>query len=466
MPEKSFQVLIFTVILAGVLGAIHPVGYVITIAPILFVFFHVYSVQQICNHLWIILIIALFFGAYLSIPGYDNYYLFRLILPIQCLFFLMNNKLDFYFMKINQVYVILLTLWILSGLLSLFIANDINLGFRYLSYMLEICYLFLLSVFYINKENAYKEVAKVILVIYHIAIIIGLVEVTTGWHMRLSSAYVYVTTTIKYQPTGFLYNPNDYALLLCILFPLVIVYIDDHYGNKIKWIWKTSITVLTVFLVISTYSRIGMISLFLSLLLLIIYRFRKNSIYILGIILSVLYMYCICTSTGKELFEKIYISFTDKGTSTTARTELYSTLWEIIRDTNFVGVGAGNMPLELTKYLLGYTQVDGGYTTGHNFWLESLGNIGLLGFIILVIVMFIYFYNSVYVLLNVESRSLIVIVPLLIGISFVGSSIALSTILEKRFLWFLLWIGVCLMKNIKKSRRSYKNEANEVQSSM
>ncbi|PEF43423.1 hypothetical protein CON22_26100 [Bacillus cereus] len=449
MKMSSYEIIIILLLLAGIVGSIYPIAYGFIILPIIGIILSLFSIKKICYYLWIVLVLTVFFGAYISIPGYENYYLFRFLLPIHIvLFFVSNlNKLNSAFINKYKLYFILFILWTSSCVMSLFIADNISLGLRYLNYMFENFYLFFLSVYYIDGEKEYRKITKVILLVFHIAILIGIIEVTTGWHMRLSSANVYITTTIANQPTGFLYNPNDFALLLCILFPIVVAYINDYYVGILKWIWQVGIIFITIFLVVSTYSRIGMLCIFFSILTLIIYRYKKNSIYILGFLMPVVFIFCTYSSSGVGLFQKVYASFTDKGTSTTAREELYSTSWKIVNDSNFLGVGAGNAPLELSKYMQGYTQAgEIGYITGHNFWLESMGNLGVIGFIIIISIFILYFYQSVTLLSLNKIKGVVAIAPLLIGITFVGSSIALSTILEKRFLWLMLWLCICISR--------------------
>ncbi|PEY80509.1 hypothetical protein CN353_31555 [Bacillus cereus] len=451
MNIVSFKMALTIILVAGIFGAIYPIAYSLIILPVLSIIFSLCSIKKVCYYLWILLIITVFLGPYVSIPGYENYYLFRILLPIHFVLFIVSNfnKSSINFIQGYKLYYVLVILWISSAILSLLMTNNLSLGMRYLNYMFEICYLFLLCTFYIDGEKVYRDIGRVILWMFHLAIFIGIIEVLTGWHMRLSSAHVYITTTIANQPTGFLYNPNDYALLLCILFPIVIAYIDNYCVSIMKWIWQIVIMISVIFLVISTYSRIGMLCLILIIFILIFYRFKKNSVYIIGILMPIVYFYFTYTVSGSELFKKLYASFVDKGTSTAVRGELYKALWQIVMDSNFLGVGAGNVPVELNKYMLGYTKVgEVGYTTGHNFWLESMGNIGIVGFFVIVSIMIIYFYQSIILITLKKDKSIIFLIPLLIGIAFMGTSIALSTILEKRFLWLILWIGICISRKI------------------
>ncbi|EUJ26553.1 O-Antigen polymerase family protein [Listeria grayi FSL F6-1183] len=147
---------------------------------------------------------------------------------------------------------------------------------------------------------------------------------------------------------------------------------------------------------------------------------------------------------GKHLTDIVYSSFTDKDTSTSARENLYKLLWKICKDSHFLGVGAGNVPPKLNALILGYTSDSDAYTTGHNFWLETLANIGIVGFVFFIGILALLLYQ---IIKRISTNPPIYgIVALLIWLSFVGSTIALSTILEKRFLWFVLAVSITMIQ--------------------
>ncbi|EUJ26554.1 O-Antigen polymerase family protein [Listeria grayi FSL F6-1183] len=83
--------------------------------------------------------------------------------------------------------------------------------------------MFFICFYNLKSKKTIYQFARLATYIFVLNIVIGLIEVKTGMHMKLSAAKVYVTTTIANQPTGFLYNPNDFALFLNILYPIVIL---------------------------------------------------------------------------------------------------------------------------------------------------------------------------------------------------------------------------------------------------
>ncbi|GEL93044.1 hypothetical protein EVI01_23810 [Enterococcus villorum] len=157
------------------------------------------------------------------------------------------------------------------------------------------------------------------------------------------------------------------------------------------------------------------------------------------------------TSFGRNLLEIISNSFENKTTSTSARTELYEHLWKISRDSHFLGIGAGGAPKKLDSLFLGFENTDtSAAVTGHNFFLETLANLGALGFLGMAAVLLYLFVLQVKLYGNSYMRKnkylmLYPIVSFLMLMTFFGATIALSTTLEKRFLWFGLALAYVLV---------------------
>ncbi|EIA19359.1 polymerase of teichuronic acid repeating units, partial [Listeria fleischmannii subsp. coloradonensis] len=340
-------------------------------------------------------------------------------------------------------YILLLILLLLISVCSLFVADYVELGLRYCYFMVEIICIFILCFYHLKNKKQMKKLFQIISSIFNISLVLGLVENLTGWHLWLSGSNVYVTLTSKLQPTGFLYNTNDYALFMGILYPFaayLFLEMKHKYLGRLLYIVTTF---LTLYIIISTYSRIGMLVAIISITTVYFYQFKKRGSIILFILTPVLFLIIKFTSIGGLMSKTVYSAYTDKFTSTDAREHLYLLLIKIIRDSNFIGVGAGNVPNKLNNLLLGYTS--DGYTTGHNYWLETFGNLGFVGFIVCICIFILFLFQLLKSGCLKKSP-----IPLLIWIAFLGASIALSTILEKRFLWFILAVGICLIKQAYK----------------
>ncbi|MFC0491153.1 Lipid A core - O-antigen ligase and related enzymes [Listeria grayi] len=431
------------VITIGLLGTVNMFFY--ALVPIWFVLLIVFQLKlsELQNYLWWIIVISIFFGAYLSIPGHESFYLFRFVLPVYLVIFFMNNKTDIKRFWTYSYYLFLLSGYLLASICSVFLADSKVLGVRYCYFIFEIVCMFFICFYNLKSKKTIYQFARLATYIFVLNIVIGLIEVKTGMHMKLSAAKVYVTTTIANQPTGFLYNPNDFALFLNILYPIVIL---NLYKLKKRWfvISYLVLTSATAYVIISTYSRIGMLCFAISVLVTSSYIFREKLIYFSVTLFPICLFSAMYSPLGKHLTDIVYSSFTDKDTSTSARENLYKLLWKICKDSHFLGVGAGNVPPKLNALILGYTSDSDAYTTGHNFWLETLANIGIVGFVFFIGILALLLYQ---IIKRISTNPPIYgIVALLIWLSFVGSTIALSTILEKRFLWFVLAVSITMIQ--------------------
>lgn len=97
---------------------------------------------------------------------------------------------------------------------------------------------------------------QLITIFFSLNLVVGIIETILGWHLPLSGSNVYITTTSQFQPTGFLFNTNDYALLLAILYPVAANYLLEFKRKNLGLILYIVVTVMTIYVVVSTYSRL------------------------------------------------------------------------------------------------------------------------------------------------------------------------------------------------------------------
>lgn len=139
-----------------------------------------------------------------------------------------------------------------------------------------------------------------------------------------------------------------------------------------------------------TYSRLGIISISLEVMI-VFWVYMRRSIIFIPFFISV---YLLISSFGDKgyllkVLKVIQEAFTKKGASTNERIQIYSTSWDIVQDSHFIGVGAGNVPIQIKNYWLGHQSVNHLYKAVHNFWLESMGGIGFFALSIVVLYIFI-----------------------------------------------------------------------------
>ncbi|MBA3925823.1 O-antigen ligase family protein [Listeria sp. W9-0585] len=277
-------------------------------------------------------------------------------------------------------------------------------------------------------------------------LMIGVWECLTGNHLSQSGSLFYETTTSAFQPTGFQFNTNDFASLLTIFFPIVIMHIFTWKRKLIMLSGLLSVGSLSLYLVIMTNSRLAMVVLILEIFILLfgwskIWSFV--AVYVLGIgalLVSTFH----ASDFVQKLLGMVANSFTDKGDSTTERMQMYYASWDMIKQSNFMGIGAGNLPIRLDEYMYGFERVSDNYWAPHNYWLEALANGGLLAFIPLLAFFIGYHIFAIRYWVK-EKYSAASAIPLLIGIAFVAASIGLSSTIDKRHLSLGIGIGLALL---------------------
>ncbi|CAM4304788.1 O-antigen ligase family protein [Listeria booriae] len=409
----------------------------------------------------IILLCAGFFGPYLGLPAMENIFLFRVLLPIHLVLFLFFYKKDWERIRKVRIFLWLYIFFIFAMGITLFWTDSLGESLRYIYFLFEWLYIFFICVYFLKDVKSYRVFAKCTVVLYILFISIGLWEVITGMHLPRSGSTFYITTTSEHQPTGFQFNTNDYAALLTILFPVVINEMSK-WKKRAAIIAISIISVVAVYLVIVTFSRMAMLVILIEVIILLV-SWMRIWIFV-GIILGglgvALVSYYFKWSLIIQLFSDITRAFTDKNGSTLERMEMYKATWSLIRDSHFIGIGAGMLPTHLSTVMYGFENASASYWSPHNYWLEVLANGGIIAFIPLISFFILYFIASLYYWViarwKVESA-----VPFLIGVAFVFASIGLSGTFDKMFLGLGLGIGMSIL-NIYYIERDGKELSNQI----
>ncbi|PEX06325.1 hypothetical protein COD78_28345 [Bacillus cereus] len=412
--------------------------------------------EKILENIGIGVLISSFLGAYLGLPGHQSIFLFRILLVLHVIMFVFFGIKEWNRLFNLRYFFLLLGIWLIGNCYTLFWVIERGEALRYIYYVMEACYIIFLIIYYISLKKNYCFFVKVLIAFYLIAIIIGLIEVFIGWHLPLSGSVFYETSTSQYQPTAFLFNTNDYAMFLAIFLPLVFYELWESYNSFWNQCLAILVLLLSVFLVITTYSRLGIVTIFVEFLVIFWCYLRKSAIFVL-FTMSIYFFIDSFFQQGllANIKNIIISSFTTKDASTDDRMNLYQISWEIIRDSHFIGIGAGNVPIQIHNYLTGNETTENLYRAPHNFWLETIGGIGFFAasIIIFIIIMIILSIRIWWINRNVK-QTIKYFIPIMIVIVFCISSVALSTIIEKRYLWLALGVALGMIdSNFIKSER-------------
>ncbi|KGL37850.1 O-antigen ligase family protein [Paenilisteria newyorkensis] len=404
------------------------------------------NMEKFTTALSFVILFSGFFGSYLGIPGNENIFLFRLLIPIHLFLFLFFVKKDWLRLRYVRAFLFLFIAFLIGMMATGFWAPQLGQSMRYLYFIFEWLYVIFLCVYYVRNENIYQMLAKWLTVLYIGILMIGVWECLTGNHLSQSGSLFYETTTSAFQPTGFQFNTNDFASLLTIFFPIVMMSITTWKRKFIMLSGLLGVGSITLYLVIMTNSRLAMLVLILEIFILLfgwskIWSFV--AVYVLGmgaLLVSTFH----ASGFVQKLLGMVTNSFTDKGDSTSERVQMYQASWNMIKESHFMGIGAGNLPIRLDEYMYGFERVSDNYWAPHNYWLEALANGGLLAFIPLLAFFIAYHIVAIRYWMT-EKYSASSAIPLLIGIAFLAASIGLSSTIDKRHLSLGIGIGLALL---------------------
>ncbi|WP_260484564.1 O-antigen ligase family protein [Listeria booriae] len=441
-----------------------PYGYVLVgflLIAVVLLCFRI-NMEKCMFTLSIILLCAGFFGPYLGLPAMENIFLFRVLLPIHLVLFLFFYKKDWERIRKIRIFLLLYILFIFTMSITLFWTDSLGGSIRYIYFLFEWLYVFFICVYFLKDVKSYRVFAKCTVFLYILFISIGLWEVTTGMHLPRSGSTFYITTTSEHQPTGFQFNTNDYAALLTILFPVVMIEISK-WKKKVAIVAISIISFVAIYLVIVTFSRMAMLVILIEAIILLVSWMRSWTF--MGVILGglgvTLVSFYFKWSLVSQMFSDITRAFTDKNGSTLERMEMYKATWSLIEKSNFIGIGAGMLPTRLSTVMYGFENTSASYWSPHNYWLEALANGGILAFLPLITFFILYFISSLYYWIKTGWK-MDSAVPLLIGVAFVFASIGLSGTFDKMFLGLGLGIGMSIL-NIHYRERSEKEISNQIE---
>ncbi|WP_260451161.1 O-antigen ligase family protein [Listeria booriae] len=460
--QTHFKPMLFIIGITAVLQACVFLPYGFLALPLFLVAVFIFlpiNMEKFTTALSFVIIFSGFFGSYLGIPGNENIFLFRLLIPIHLFLFVFFVKKDWLRLRYVKVFLFLFIAFFIGMMATGFWAPELGQSFRYLYFIFEWLYVIFLCVYYIRTEKIYDSFAKWLTVLYIGILMLGVWECLTGQHLSQSGSLFYETTTSAFQPTGFQFNTNDFASLITIFFPIVMLYITTWKRKLIMLSGLLGVGSLSLYLVIMTNSRLAMVVLVLEMLVLLfgwskIWSFV--AVYVLGmgaLLVSTFH----ASGFVQKLLGMVNNSFTDKGDSTSERIQMYQASWNMIKESHFMGIGAGNLPIRLDEYMYGFERASDNYWAPHNYWLEALANGGLLAFIPLLAFFITYVVFAIRYWVT-EKYNAFSAIPLLIGIAFVAASIGLSSTIDKRHLSLGIGMGLAALNIYYLQKGRIKND--------
>ncbi|EUJ23729.1 O-Antigen Polymerase family protein [Listeria grandensis FSL F6-0971] len=459
---KYWKMIVFIVMLGlGVVAAmLNSIGILMAVCIMLIPLIFLLDLEKIEYILWIGIVITSFFGSYLGLSGNSSIFLFRILLLLHVPLFLWSvsrNRLGY--SKIEKVIVILIVLWLFGNVASMLWASYISATFRYLYFVFEAGYLMMITLYHVRSKKDLAIVTYFISAVYGFCLVIGMIEVLTGWHMSLSGNVLeYTQERHKYRPAGLQYNYNDFGAFLVMFLPLVVWGIHTWRWRG-KYLFIAAVIGISGFLVINTFSRVSMIMLIVEVVLLLVLWFRVWGVIasFVGLLVVVSINVLQLGAANSSLFTDVISAFTEKGNSTSERMMMYQKTMQIISDSHFLGIGVGNVPIALNNSIMGHGTLSNAYRAPHNFILESVGNIGLWSSFLFAVVVIALILSVKYLWMHMQN-GFFAVIPVLVVAEFLSASVGISTIIEIRFLWIALGLVLAIVCNQAFWRRDGKWE--------
>ena len=403
-------------------------------------------------------IIAGFTGpAFLCIDiGPFSLFPLRILLPLLWLLLVLGilinkGKLNISHIKVKH-YLLFLAFWLVYAVLSLAWAADKVEAIREIIFLLMGVSLIFFVVFHFNNLMYFKRLYNLWLLILLALIGIGLWEHTTGSHLSVSGL-AGAPERLSYAPTGVFYNQNDYATYLALSVPFVLAFIRYN-GGLIKRLLGLAILVLSLYLVVVTFSRANYLAIFLGVAFWFLVLLKvKNKLKVLALSgLVVLLLFVAFPTWTQDIFGIVNVQLGSLAAVMTANSEagsvavrlnlIKNSLIFLVNSCGF-GVGAGN-----AEYYL--------ITNVHNWWAEILVQYGVFvfaGYVLFYLGLLVKLYKAYGRLADTSEKMMCE--ALLVGlVVFFLASISSSSIMAigAQWIFFAFALGFLNYHRIKQVR--------------
>lgn len=351
--------------------------------------------------------------------------------------------------------------------LSVLWSNNKFYAFEYLFYLINGIGISLIMIYFINTIEKQIRIFKILSYTFLFEALICILEIFTPFRWPISpfSKYVYYFNRepgadldapymelLSHMPTGFQWNPNNLAVTFLILLPFVL----NHKKRKIQFIG----TLVILSIIFFTDSR-GV--LFSSLVLIFLWAFLNFKRILKSFFIYIFIIFILFIPFKDEIFQKLeetinvvylYIQFEgNRKDSIGIREELIKIGWESLKNTYYLGVGAGNSKTAAEK---SNNPIIKDIKSMHNFWMEMLVESGAF----FTALFFIWYFYIVYKLYIVSKKSNHPYVKYFANstylsmISFIPGAITASSVIYLLPMWLMYGFALVTINNYYKIRRN------------
>ena len=382
---------------------------------------------------------------------------YRFLLPLLAVtFFSQGDWVDTAAGVMKNRLFIPLWAWLAFALLSLLWVQDFSLAVRNI-YFLALG-IGLIIIFHVRPEQA-KKLVLTVAAAAAVIVIIGVVEHFTGFHLPMSIYY----GSGSQIPTSVFHNPNDFAFFLS-LYAWLFVALANATSGKLLGVASWLVFASAIILVPLTRSRGAMLALAIQVAVLtailcvkaLLHILRKErgkgvasqvrmSLLAIAIIAALCLVLLSSMDSAKSIFPFLEvlssgdINYYKEGIQEifgVARWNLAQNGFAMLRDSNYLGVGAGNVEAYMGQYSQTHYSV-GRLVNVHNWWIEVPVNYGLPGLILYGMFVLNIFWGLLKVVVRRDRNSILGVAGIVALAGFVFSAMSPSSIMAIRPHWVM-----------------------------
>jgi teichuronic acid biosynthesis protein TuaE len=373
-----------------------------------------------------------------------------------------GQKLNMSHIK-TKIYLQFLFFWFIYAVVSTVWAADKYAAIREIIFLFMAFSLIFFIVYYFNNYKYLYRFYLLWILVLAALIPIGILEVTTGYHLSVSKFVHTTKPQFMFLPTTVFYNPNDFATYLSLSLPFSLTFMRYQSGIFRRLIGAT-LFFLGIFLLISTRSRANYFAFLIGIAFWLLFLLKgsdklKVSVAIILIVSLLFMVFPSKINASLELvinqFKSIFEELSHQGLSSLSiRINLLRNALFFVYSTFGLGVGAGNSMYYIENFRIYET---GGILNLHNWWMEVLTHYGVIVFVLYLIFFLGIFFNlyHIYRNLNTSGEKMICEALLLGLVSFPFSSLSSSSImsLKPHWLFFAFSLAFLNYQRFKSERK-------------
>ncbi len=365
-------------------------------------------------------------------------------------FFLYRGKVSIN-IKVGR-YLLFFALWFLWAVVSLFWTSLTVNTARHIEALVIGTLLIIFSLLFLSTEDGIKSIHRLWIISTVVFIGIGIWESATGMHLTGSREAAWVGIRETY-PSAVFWGPNVFATFLCLSFPFIFVLLG--FLRPLAKLLGATLILTSFYFITLVGSRANIVAFLIGACLIFLLpgvrtRFKSmaTTLVVVGMIVFSGYTFLSpAMSSNFDLFKTIpqqITSVKSEDPSTRIRMNLVRNGLIFLRDSHFLGVGAGSFEYWIAEAHLYYV---GGITNAHNWWLEILVDYGVVIFA-LFLVFYIGLLWNLFHICRQSKNEILKAISLATFISLVEFSIAsesASGLSREYFVWLLFATALCVI---------------------